>query len=134
MKDWILAQKSLEFLIGGYIRFVALGVKRPFFIPNVTDRDQRSVHVSIEPTVAGSWDDRNEVVGVQDEEKTSTITPLGELGRRRIKRRMDTLFSLLKEEAEDNNSIVRIYAAYIHDRAVAAVGLKLFTKKQSPER
>ena len=41
-----------------------------FFIPNVTDCDRRSV--SIEPTVAGSWDDGNEVVGVQDEEKTSS--------------------------------------------------------------
>ena len=40
------------------------------FIPNVTDCDRRSV--SIEPTVARSWDDGNEVVGVQDKEKTSS--------------------------------------------------------------
>ena len=41
-----------------------------------------------------------QVVGVQDEEKTSTITPLDELSPRHTKRRTDALFSLLKEEAE----------------------------------
>ena len=63
-------------------------------------RSQSAYGVSIEPTVAGSSDDENEVVGVQDEEKTSTITPLDELSPRHTKRRTDALFSLLKEEAE----------------------------------
>ena len=41
-----------------------------FFIPDGTDhnRDRRSASIELQPTVAGSSDDGNEVVGVQDEE------------------------------------------------------------------
>ena len=42
-----------------------------FFVPNGTDHDRVRGSACIEPTVAGSSDDGNEVVGVQDEESTS---------------------------------------------------------------
>ena len=51
------------------------------------------------------------MVGVQDEEKTSTITPLDELIPRHSKRRADALFSLLKEEAEEQKITTRISAS-----------------------
>ena len=41
------------------------------------------------------------MVGVQDEESTSKITPLDELSPHHTKRRTDALFSLLKEEAAE---------------------------------
>ena len=72
-----------------------------FFVPDGTDHDRVRGSASIEPTVAGSSDDGNEVVGVQDEESTSKITPLDELSPRHTKRITDALFSLLKEEAEE---------------------------------
>ena len=62
-------------------------------------------HVTDEPTIAQSSDehDGNEVQEIekeQDEASTSTIAPLDALSPRHSKRRTDTLFALLKEEAE----------------------------------
>ena len=80
---------------------------------------------SIEPTVAGSSDDGNDV---QEEESTSKITPLDELSPRHTKRRTDALFSLLKEEAEEQKITTTQLLGfllhrenYIHDRAVAGL-------------
>ena len=76
------------------------------------------------------------MVDVQDEEKTSTITlDRDELSTRHTKR-TDALFSLLKEEAEEQKITTTQLLGflfhrenYIHDRAVAVVGLKLFHKE-----
>ena len=104
-----------------------------FFIPDGTDHDRDRRSASIEPTVAGSSDDGNDV---QEEESTSKITPLDELSPRHTKRRTDALFSLLKEEAEEQKITTTQLLGfllhrenYIHDRAVAAIGLKLFHKE-----
>ena len=99
-----------------------------FFIPDGTDHDRDRRSASIEPTVAGSSDDGNDV---QEEESTSKITPLDELSPRHTKRRTDALFSLLKEEAEEQKITTQLLGFllhrenYIHDRAVAAIGLEL---------
>ena len=94
-----------------------------FFIPDGTDHDRDRRSASIEPTVAGSSDDGNDV---QEEESTSKITPLDELSPRHTKRRTDALFSLLKEEAEEQKITTTQLLGfllhrenYIHDRAVA---------------
>ena len=118
MKDWILAQTSLEFLIGVYVGFIALGInglgrratvqrrpywnssKRPSLYPTVLITIVMDV-VQVSNQLAGSSDDGNKVVGLQDEESTSKITPLDELSPHHTKRRTDALFSLLKEEAEE---------------------------------
>ena len=52
-----------------------------FFIPDGTDHDR----ASIEPTVAGSSDDGNDV---QEEESTNKISPLDELSPRHTKVQM----------------------------------------------
>ena len=99
-----------------------------FFKPHVTD----------EPTIAQSSDEHegNEVEEIekeQDEASTSTIAPLDALSPRHSKRRTDTLFALLKKEAEVQKITTTQLLGYmlhrenyIHDRAVASVGLKLF--------
>ena len=73
---------------------------------------------------------------MQEEESTSKITPLDELSPCHTKRRTDALFSLLKEEAEEQKTTTTQLLGfllhrenYIHDRAVAAIGLKLFHKE-----
>ena len=93
-----------------------------FFKPDGTD----------EPTAAHSSDEHegDEVEDIkkeQDEASTSTITPLNALSPRH---------SLLKEEAEMQKITTTQLLGYmlhrenyIQDRAVAAVGLKLFRKE-----
>ena len=97
-------------------------------------------HVTDEPTIAQSSDEHegNEVEEIekeQDEASTRTIAPLDALSPRHSKRRTDTLFALLKEEAEVQKITTTQLLGYmlhrenyIHDRAVASVGLKLFHK------
>ncbi|KAL5516336.1 hypothetical protein EMCRGX_G001630 [Ephydatia muelleri] len=76
-----------------------------------------------------------EIEKEQDEASTSTIAPLDALSPRHSKRRTDTLFALLKKEAEVQKITTTQLLGYmlhrenyIHDRAVASVGLKLFHK------
>ena len=102
-----------------------------FFKPDGTD----------EPTAAHSSDEHegDEVEDIkkeQDEASTSTITPLDALSPRHSTRRTDALFALLKEEAEMQKITTTQLLGYmlhrenyIQDRAVAAVGLKLFRKE-----
>ena len=135
MKDWILAQTSLEFLIGGYIGFVALGINKPDCPMDRRATVQRrpfwnsSKRPSLYPTVLITI-----VIDVVQEEE-SKITPLDKLSPRHTKRRKDALFSLLKEEAEEQKITTQLLGFllhrenYIHNRAVAAIGLKLFHKK-----
>ena len=102
-----------------------------FLKPDVTD----------EPMAAQSSDEHEgdeveEIEKEQDEASTSTIAPLDALSPHHSKRRTDALFALLKEEAEMQKITTTQLLGYmlhrenyIHDRAVAAVGLKLFRKE-----
>ena len=93
-------------------------------------------HVTDEPTIAQSSDEHegNEVEEIEkDEASTSTIAPLDALSPRHSKRRTDTLFALLKKEAEVQKITTQLlrymlHRENLHDRAVASVGLKLFHK------